>query len=162
VSALELLGAADADEAQKVRAQLVQDYPREARAAGVKVPAAVADRSAAVKPRSENPDLGHPAINGPLGGAGDSSTSKKREVGQLASGESHLSNDTAVAKMGHPGSGNATHDDGAVMNGAPGCGWAVLDHQVRTHEGAAVNGAGGNRSPIECPRIGQRPPPTHE
>ena len=37
VKALELLGPADADEAAKVRAQLVQDYPREARAAGVVV-----------------------------------------------------------------------------------------------------------------------------
>ena len=37
LKALELLGAADAEEAQKVRAQLVQDYSREARAAGVEV-----------------------------------------------------------------------------------------------------------------------------
>ncbi len=37
VRALGLLGASDADEARKVEAQLLQDYPREARAAGVKV-----------------------------------------------------------------------------------------------------------------------------
>ena len=37
VKALGLLGPLDEEEAQKVRAQLVQDYPREARAAGVKI-----------------------------------------------------------------------------------------------------------------------------
>jgi len=120
VKALGLLGAADADEAQRVRAQLVQDYPREARKAGVEV--AGGDRSVGVGrgSESENPDSGHPAIDGVPGGVADSSNSKKREVGQPATGESHLSNDTTVAKMGHPGSSNPTHDDETVINGAPG------------------------------------------
>jgi len=39
VDALGLLGAADADEAARVRAELVLDYPRDARAAGVEVAA---------------------------------------------------------------------------------------------------------------------------
>ena len=60
VKALALLGASDADEAQRVRAQLVQDYPREARKAGVEV--AGGDRSVGVGrgSESENPDSGHP------------------------------------------------------------------------------------------------------
>ena len=52
MKALALLGPADADEAAKVRAQLVQDYPREARAAGVVVGAAVT--------RVQSRDAGHP------------------------------------------------------------------------------------------------------
>ena len=148
VRALELLGAADADEAARVRAQMVQDYPREARAAGVKV-AAAGDRSAAVKPRPENPDPGHPAsgnpthddetvMNGAPGGVGDSSTAKKRERGQLATGESPLSNDTSVAKMGHPAITNPTHDDGTVTEGTLGSGASV---NPAHRDEAAMNGA---------------------
>ena len=74
VKALALLGPADADEAAKVRAQLVQDYPREARAAGVKVAAVVAS----------------------------SQTSQRRDAGQPEPDDSPLSSDTTVAKMGHP------------------------------------------------------------
>ncbi len=74
IKALGLLGASDADEALKVKAQLVQDYPREARAAGVEVGDTVAG----------------------------SPTSQRREVGHPLSGDSHLSDDRAVAKMGHP------------------------------------------------------------
>ena len=55
VKALGLLGAADAEEAQKVWAQLVQDYPREARAAGVVVD--VVDT-----PTSQKRDVGHPKV----------------------------------------------------------------------------------------------------
>jgi N-acetylmuramoyl-L-alanine amidase len=55
VKALGLLGAADAEEAQKVRAQLVQDYPREARAAGVV--GVVADA-----PTSQKREMGHPTV----------------------------------------------------------------------------------------------------
>ena len=90
VKALALLGAADADEAQRVRAQLVQDYPREARAAGVKVETPVTDS-----------------------GSGDG----KRSLATAS--DAHLSNDKAVAKMGHPTVSNPTHDDGTVRNGAP-------------------------------------------
>jgi N-acetylmuramoyl-L-alanine amidase len=89
VKALALLGASDADEAQKVKAQLLQDYPREARKAGVEVVASVTD-------------------------SGDG----KRSLATAS--EAHLSNDKAVAKMGHPTVSNPTHDDGSVMNGAPG------------------------------------------
>jgi N-acetylmuramoyl-L-alanine amidase len=92
VKALALLGASDADEAGKVRAQLVQDYPREARAAGVEVDVVVAS----------------------------SPTSQRRDVGHPESGDSHLSNDTTVAKMGHPAIINPTRDDGAITDGAPG------------------------------------------
>ncbi len=59
-------------------------------------------------------------MNGVSGGVADSSSSQKREVGQTASGESHLSNDTAVAKMGHPVTSNPTRDGGAITDGAPG------------------------------------------
>lgn len=45
-NALALLGAADADEAQRVRAQLLQDYPLEAKAAGVVVSAPTHDEKA--------------------------------------------------------------------------------------------------------------------
>jgi N-acetylmuramoyl-L-alanine amidase len=51
--ALALLGPSDADEARKVKAQLVQDYPREARSAGVEVAAgAVTHRDEAVAARA--------------------------------------------------------------------------------------------------------------
>jgi N-acetylmuramoyl-L-alanine amidase len=105
VKALALLGASDADEAQRVKAQLVQDYPREARAAGVKV-AVVAS----------------------------SQPSQRRDVGQPESDDSHLSSDTTVPptraenarsgpgvpKMGHPASSISTQDDKAIMGGVPG------------------------------------------
>ena len=45
VDALGLLGPQDADEAAKVRAELVQDYPREAKAAGVEVAGTGASRT---------------------------------------------------------------------------------------------------------------------
>jgi len=135
VKALGLLGAADAEEAQRVRAQLVQDYPREARAAGVVVASTPAGKVAGqgtrtpthdgeivmnrapgdpvvAKPGSENPDPGHP--NG------------------LQSG-----NETTAAKIGHSGSVNPTHDDEAVMNGAPG---GVARESAATGPMAVVTG----------------------
>jgi N-acetylmuramoyl-L-alanine amidase len=57
VKALELLGASDADEARRVKAQLVQDYPREARAAGVETREVVAST-----PTSQKRDVGHPGV----------------------------------------------------------------------------------------------------
>jgi N-acetylmuramoyl-L-alanine amidase len=90
VKALGLLVAQDSDEAQRVRAQLWQDYPREARAAGVEV-----------------------------SGAANIPISQKRDGGHIESGDSPLSNDTTAAKMGHPASANPTRDDQTVMNGAP-------------------------------------------
>jgi N-acetylmuramoyl-L-alanine amidase len=92
VKALGLLGASDADEAQRVRAQLVQDYPREARKAGVEVATVVAS----------------------------SATPQRRDVGHAESDDSHLSNDTTVAKMGHPVTSDPTRDDEAITDGAPG------------------------------------------
>ncbi len=91
VKALALLGAADADEAAKVRAQLVQDYPREARAAGVVV------------------------------AVGSSPTSQRRDVGHPESGDSHLSGDKTVAKMGHPvvSSDPRRTRDGGLPGGTP-------------------------------------------
>ena len=127
VNALKLLGPADADEAAKVKAQLVQDYPREARAAGVVV-------QVASNPTSQNRDVGHPVSfrnsthdgeavkNGALETVARNPTSQNRDVGHPSSfsdpthddgtvmkvapgglAGSHLSDDKAVAKMGHPG-----------------------------------------------------------
>jgi N-acetylmuramoyl-L-alanine amidase len=53
--ALVLLGPQDADAAQKVRAELVQDYPREAKRDGVAMDAR--DQSEGVRPLSKNPGL---------------------------------------------------------------------------------------------------------
>jgi len=75
VKALALLGASDADEAQRVRAQLVQDYPREARAAGVEVRDVVAST-----PTSQKRDVGHP-VGGSDAVVADLPTSQKRDVG---------------------------------------------------------------------------------
>jgi len=125
VKALALLGAADAEEAAKVRAQLVQDYPREARAAGVKVGVI------ASSPTSQKRDVGHPESSNPTrddkaitdgapGSVAGSSTSKKRSGGSTGSGETSFSDESGVAKMGHSTSANPALDGGAVMHGAPG------------------------------------------
>ena len=89
VKALGLLGAADAEETQKVRAQLWQDYPREARGAGLEAEVvrasssptrddkAVADGApsgVARTPTSQTRDMGHPAVVG-IQPAGLSATS---------------------------------------------------------------------------------------
>jgi N-acetylmuramoyl-L-alanine amidase len=95
VKALALLGPSDADEAGKVRAQLVQDYPREARRDGVVVAAETPTH------RDET------AMNGAPGGVASTPTSQKRDVGHPGSSGPHLSDDRAVAKMGHPASSPA-------------------------------------------------------
>ena len=71
--ALTLLGPQDAEEAAKVRAELVQDYPREARRDGVEVGASAAGG----------------------GGGGE-----RRSFANA--NDAHLGNDKAVAKMGRP------------------------------------------------------------
>ncbi len=86
VDALALLGPTDADEAEKVRAELVQDYPREAKAAGVEV----AGTGAARTPTHDDGAV----MNGAPGGGG----------------------------AGTRGSIQSTRDDGAVMERAPGSG----------------------------------------
>ncbi len=91
VEALKLLGPADADEAAKVKAQLVQDYPREARKAGVVV-------QVASNPTSPNRDVGHPASF--RNSTHDGEAVMNGAPGGVAG--SHLSDDKAVAKMGHP------------------------------------------------------------
>jgi len=108
VKALELLGAQDADEARKVKAQLWQDYPREARKAGLEVAGVVASSPASQRrdvgqPESSNPTGDDRAItDGAPGSVAGSPTSKNREGGSTGFGDSHLSSDTTAAKMGHP------------------------------------------------------------
>jgi N-acetylmuramoyl-L-alanine amidase len=91
--ALALLGPSDADEARRVKAQLVQDYPQEARRDGVEVRDVVASTP----------------------------TSQKRDVGHPVGGDSHLGDDTSVAKMGHPAVATdaATNQDGGTARVAP-------------------------------------------
>jgi N-acetylmuramoyl-L-alanine amidase len=83
--ALALLGPSDADEARRVKAQLVQDYPREARRDGVETRDVVAST-----PTSQRRDVGHPVF-----------------------ADSHPGDGGAVAKMGHPAvvEGAATDQD---------------------------------------------------
>ena len=104
VKALALLGAQDADEAQRVRAQLWQDYPREARAAGVEVaPPPTVREETAVTRASSNPTRDDRAItDGVPGSVAGSSVSKNRDGGSTGSVDSHLSDESTVAKMGHP------------------------------------------------------------
>ncbi|MGA7156046.1 MAG: N-acetylmuramoyl-L-alanine amidase [Acidobacteriaceae bacterium] len=111
-------GAQDAAEAAKVRKELVEDYPREAKRDGVELAGAM--------PGSEHPDLGHPALVAGEGrsfaGANDAHLSDDKAVAKmghpaLVAGEgrsfagandAHLSDDKAVAKMGHPDSVDAS------------------------------------------------------
>jgi N-acetylmuramoyl-L-alanine amidase len=72
--ALALLGPSDVDEARKVKEQMVQDYPREARRDGVETRDVVAST-----PTSQKRDVGHPVF-----------------------ADSHPGDGGAVAKMGHP------------------------------------------------------------
>jgi N-acetylmuramoyl-L-alanine amidase len=112
VDALELLGTADAEEASRVRAQLVQDYPREAKVAGVEV-------------------------------AAGTPTSQKRDVGHPEASDSPFSGDVAFVKTGHPAAGglnNPAHDDGAVMDGAPGGGGGTPTSQNRDRGHPALEG----------------------
>jgi N-acetylmuramoyl-L-alanine amidase len=81
VEALGLLGASDADEAQKVRAQLVQDYPREARKAGVEAKDVVAST-----PTSQRRDVGHPGSVNPTHDDGDVMTGAPGGVGDALNG----------------------------------------------------------------------------
>jgi N-acetylmuramoyl-L-alanine amidase len=103
--ALELLGPQDADEARRVKEQLVQDYPREARRDGVEVDAGgLSRRDQTVVNRASNipTHRDETAMNGAPGVVASTPTSQKRDVGHPGSGGSHLSDDGAVAKMGHP------------------------------------------------------------
>ena len=100
--ALRLMGPEDAEEAAKVRAELVQDYPREAKRDGVVAEAAVANT-----PAFQRRDVGHPEVAGMSGGAGDSrypTHDDKAVMNGAPGGEvaAHVGDDQAVATMGHP------------------------------------------------------------
>jgi N-acetylmuramoyl-L-alanine amidase len=101
--ALELLGPDDAEEARKVKEELVQDYPSEARKDGVGVA-----RTAGVD-----------AVSGASGGVAGTPTSQMRDVGHPVSVGSHLSDDTAVAKMGHPAAVVKEGTAGRVISDVP-------------------------------------------
>jgi N-acetylmuramoyl-L-alanine amidase len=125
VKALALLGAQDADEARRVRQQLIEDYPREARSAGVEVAGSTTIH------RDET------AMNGAPGGVAGPQASKKREVGNIGSGGSHLSDDGAVAKMGHPEVvGSAADQDAAAGR----LGAEMAQAQVQTQAQAETQG----------------------
>jgi N-acetylmuramoyl-L-alanine amidase len=76
VKALALLGPSDADEARRVRQQLVEDYPREARRDGVEMRDLVAST-----PTSQKRDVGHPVGGDSHAVVASTPTSQKRDVG---------------------------------------------------------------------------------
>jgi N-acetylmuramoyl-L-alanine amidase len=100
--ALELLGPDDADEARKVKAELVEDYPREARKDGAG-PARTA-RVDAVNGVSGNPAHNETEMNGAPSGVAGTPTSQKRDVGhpELAGPARTARVDAGVEKQAGP------------------------------------------------------------
>ncbi len=125
VKALALLGPADADEAAKVKAQLVQDYPREARKAGVEVAAG----RGSVNPTYD----GETVMNGAPGTVARTPTSQKRDVGHPASFSNSTDDGEAVK-------------DGAHSNGSSAAGTAGVSVALRS--GREDSGGAGRIEPV--------------
>jgi N-acetylmuramoyl-L-alanine amidase len=109
VDALALLGPTDADEAEKVRAELVQDYPREAKAAGVEV----AGMRGSVHPTHDDGTItdGAPGSGGDLKGTRGSLGRREEAVAEdasLAQAAPVVREEETSGRMGPEAGGKAT------------------------------------------------------